>query len=561
MTRRHAVLVVVTFLGLAIVRAGAAPDLVPVGHAQTAGWSVRAVLPVPVTGAAASVGMDGKIYIFGGNTFAQSVTNAEVFDPATNTVTPIAPLPVGLSFMSATLDYDGKIYIAGGWEGSETTGQSVGTFLAYDPATNTYACSFSGPGCASSNLAPLLLPVSEEGVAAGLDGLIYVVGGFATAPTNMVQLYDPTKNVWYQGSNYPAADAGLRAVVSPGGMLYAGLGFDGQNYVNAIHYTATWGAGSQSRQAWIRGRQVSGPGDLGWDQPTWHANVPPPSPFPPWLPNPGGILSRLFDNPPPGPIERSAPVSSGGAKYAGIQTFWDGPHALPKPVEGIKGMVGRSHGMDAAHLSPLDQTYFGTDPADLYVMGGETNGAVSSAVSVYHLATRSWDTGPSLPNPTEDATTATANGVVYLIGGDNGTRPSSAILGYNAPSPPGPIPNPPTPTAAPSATATNTPAPPPTNTPVPLSARVSVAHRSVKAGQRQTITVQTEPSASIAITIAFPSGRKLRHSGLAGASGRFAWHFKEPKGAARGRTHTVKVTVKVTDASGQTATARTHFSA
>ena len=74
------------------------------------------------------------------------------------------------------------------------------------------------------------------------------------------------------------------------------------------------------------------------------------------------------------------------------------------------------------------------------------------------------------------------------------------------------------------------------------------------------MSVATAPGASVAITVAFPSGKTLHHSGTAGSPGAFTWRFKEPKGVAKGKNRTATVTVKVTDSSGHTKLARTRFS-
>jgi endoglucanase len=105
------------------------------------------------------------------------------------------------------------------------------------------------------------------------------------------------------------------------------------------------------------------------------------------------------------------------------------------------------------------------------------------------------------------------------------------------------------------------PSPGPTVTPGALHVRVRVGRSSVKAGQQQTVTVKTAPHASVTITISFPIGRKLRHSGTSSASGKVSWKFIEPTGVTKGKNHTVTVAVKVRDAAGRTASATTHFSA
>jgi hypothetical protein len=105
---------------------------------------------------------------------------------------------------------------------------------------------------------------------------------------------------------------------------------------------------------------------------------------------------------------------------------------------------------------------------DVYVLGGETGGVLSTEVDVYHVATRTWSRGPSLPAPVEDAGSAVAHHTIYVIGGDNGSTPVSNVVALTAPAPPAnPRPTS-TPTKTPIATPTNTPQPTATATATPL---------------------------------------------------------------------------------------------
>lgn len=122
----------------------------------------------------------------------------------------------------------------------------------------------------------------------------------------------------------------------------------------------------------------------------------------------------------------------------------------------------------------------------------------------------------------------------------------------------------PTPTSVPVSTPTPLPSPTvtpsPTSTPVPLAVTIKIARSSSKAGQRQTITVDTSPGASVTIQVTFPSGRTLHHLATAGSTGTVTWHFKEPAKADKGSNHTVKVAVTAQDAGGRTAQATAHYS-
>jgi predicted lipoprotein with Yx(FWY)xxD motif len=100
-----------------------------------------------------------------------------------------------------------------------------------------------------------------------------------------------------------------------------------------------------------------------------------------------------------------------------------------------------------------------------------------------------------------------------------------------------------------------------TPTTVALAVHVKLAAKKVKAGQRQTAIVTTEAGANVSLTVSFPNKHQLHHSATANSSGKLTWHFKEPKNASKGKNHTVKVSVRVQDASGETAQASVKFTA
>ena len=102
-------------------------------------------------------------------------------------------------------------------------------------------------------------------------------------------------------------------------------------------------------------------------------------------------------------------------------------------------------------------------------------------------------------------------------------------------------------TAAPIVTATLAPPPKPTATTIVLFARVNVAHKTVKAGARQTIGITTVPGASVAIVITFPDRSKKRHASTAPASGKVSWVFTQPGKHTTKSKHTATVVVTVTD--------------
>jgi N-acetylneuraminic acid mutarotase len=107
-------------------------------------------------------------------------------------------------FCSAT-EVDGKIYVIGGSQSSSVIAfSSVGTNEMYDPATNSW-----------TTLAPMPTPRSDH-AACCYDGKIYVIGGHAAHGENtlaFVEVYDPATDTWAQKSDMKIARHGHAAFV------------------------------------------------------------------------------------------------------------------------------------------------------------------------------------------------------------------------------------------------------------------------------------------------------------------------------------------------------------
>jgi hypothetical protein len=203
----------------------------------------------------------------------------------------------------------------------------------------------------------------------------------------------------------------------------------------------------------------------------------------------------------------------------------------------------------------------------VYVGGVDTSG-VTSIVGVYDWFTGTVTAGPSLPGPRELAAVVyDDNGTVYVIGGDDGRMAYNTVLTYTPPSVVVPLPTAaPTPTAtlpAPTATSTPTATPLPTatatTTPVPLYIHVAVAHKTIAAGKKQTITVQTLPGASVSIAVAYPNGEKVHHTATADGQGLATWSYKQPDRVTRGKNRRAKVTVTARQGVGATVQAKATY--
>lgn len=133
-------------------------------------------------------------------------------------------------------------------------------------------------------------------------------------------------------------------------------------------------------------------------------------------------------------------------------------------------------------------------------------------------------------------TAAVAGGTVH---GQTGPPPppGGGPGGLTPPPPPGG-----NPTVTPTPTATPSP------TPIPLSLRVKVAHKTVKAGQKQSIKITSLADARVSLKITFPGGSwTYKKSATLGASGAKTYSFKQPglKAHATNHTATVKVTASL----------------
>jgi galactose oxidase-like protein/Kelch motif protein len=118
---------------------------------------------------------DGKVLITGGNNGTQSLATAELFDPASGKFTPTGTMNAAREFHTATLRNDGTVLVAGGAEltsAAEGTTQegllpeSMTTAELFDPASGTFTPT-SDMASARARHAAILLP----------DGRVFVTGG------------------------------------------------------------------------------------------------------------------------------------------------------------------------------------------------------------------------------------------------------------------------------------------------------------------------------------------------------------------------------------------------
>ena len=121
-----------------------------------------------------------KIYVAGGNVPHGSV-NLEVYDPAANSWTALAPMTVPRNHTGGAF-IDGKFYVVGGR--SQDTTEAPNVLEVYDPQTNSWA-----------RRAPM--PTGRSGFAvAALYGEMYVFAGELPSLHSEVEAYNPVTDTW-----------------------------------------------------------------------------------------------------------------------------------------------------------------------------------------------------------------------------------------------------------------------------------------------------------------------------------------------------------------------------
>ena len=196
------------------------------GSSLAGAWESRAPSG-PARQEVSYVQVGGKFYLAGGS------TTHEVYNPATNTWSTIAPLPQQLDHIQG-VEVGGLIYYIGGLQ--QWPGPNVDTVYIYNPATNTF-----------KQGAPMPRGRGAGGVAVH-GGKIYYAGGLNNSvAVPWFDVYDPAANTWTQLPDMPTARDHFHAAVN--GKFYAiggrNVQIDAMTTVNqAFDFaTGTWTSG------------------------------------------------------------------------------------------------------------------------------------------------------------------------------------------------------------------------------------------------------------------------------------------------------------------------------
>ena len=148
-------------------------------------WATIRSLTTARTGAAAVTAPNGNIYVFGGSTSdggSTGVTTVEIYNPTTDTYTAGPTMPVARALFGAAIGSDGRAYLVGGYLSSYLTSVTAFTF-----ASSTYA-----------TVAPTNVPHSYFPLVSLADGRLLAIGGRSTSGTSItrVEAYTASNNTW-----------------------------------------------------------------------------------------------------------------------------------------------------------------------------------------------------------------------------------------------------------------------------------------------------------------------------------------------------------------------------
>ncbi len=165
-------------------------------------------MKVARAGHTATVLKNGKVFIAGGYNFTQgssarvSLSETEIYDPATNAFEPSPRIAIGtggniwvpLAFHTATLLKSGQVLFWGGetYTGANSVPNPRATIIVYDPDARAY-------GAARNRVNPPPIPRAHHQAGLDLNGKILIVGGLGaanTAPVDKVEWFDPQTNLY-----------------------------------------------------------------------------------------------------------------------------------------------------------------------------------------------------------------------------------------------------------------------------------------------------------------------------------------------------------------------------
>ena len=177
---------------------------------QSDQWTSGSDKSTPAANVTAVV-LDDLIYVPGGSTAdGTPLEVVEVYDPAADRWSQVAPLPGRRTAVAATA-YDGKLYVLGGWDGAAYSGDVV----VYDPQSDRW------------QTLPSMPTARGFAGAAAVSDQIMVIGGYdGRREYALCEQFDPAANAWSRCPSMSTPRGGLGVAVVAGQVYAIGGGWD-----------------------------------------------------------------------------------------------------------------------------------------------------------------------------------------------------------------------------------------------------------------------------------------------------------------------------------------------
>ncbi|HTQ49050.1 MAG TPA: kelch repeat-containing protein [Polyangiaceae bacterium] len=311
------------------------------------------------------------------------------------------------------------------------------TCIPMCPTCNSGVCSPSGGSSSGGEggteggalFAPLPEALTEMACAAGMDGKVYLFGGLTAShvPTKATYVYDPVANTWTSATPMTVARHGAGVGIGQtSGIFFVVGGFDATG--GAVGANEKFNAFSGSDGAWtvaapmptaLGGSAVEGIGMYLVAGGAAGIATPPVATVQSfqgdgqWSSQPQPMLETARK-------WMAAAQSSGGGMLA-IGGFDGSGHAFPD-VERFDGTMWSSVAAMPTARGKLAAT---AGPNQLvYVVGGNDGSKVLATVETYQSNSNQWQTLAAMPTAREGLCLAWVNGNgsnrLYAIGGDDG---------------------------------------------------------------------------------------------------------------------------------------------
>jgi N-acetylneuraminic acid mutarotase len=213
--------------GLVLV-AGGMTNGPPNGYTSTAElydpsngtWTNTGSMTTPYPFHSANLLPNGKVLVIGAQGVFFVIAGAELYDPATGVWTNTATMNTARAGYTATLLPNGKILVVGGSKGFLAT-NTLSSAELYDPASETWTYTGSLNAVREGQTATLLA-----------SGKVLVAGGYGSnfVTLSSAELYDPSTGIWTNTGSMNTARLFFSATLLPSGTVLVAGGSDGTQF-------------------------------------------------------------------------------------------------------------------------------------------------------------------------------------------------------------------------------------------------------------------------------------------------------------------------------------------